>query len=107
MKMTRLIDAESLLNQYELIDGYSVSKKGQLVSGATTEDNPFIHYYDGEGIIKNAPTVDAVEVIRCRECKYRFGNNGHSKNGCPIIDANIWMDDDDFCSHGERKEGAD
>ena len=53
------------------------------------------------------PTVDAVPVVRCRECKYRFKNNGHSKDGCPIIDANIWMDDDDFCSHGERKEGAD
>ena len=48
-----------------------------------------------------APTADAVPVVRCRECKYR------SKDGCPIIDANIWMDDDDFCSHGERKEGAD
>ena len=53
------------------------------------------------------PTIDAVPVVRCRECKYRFKNNGHSKDGCPIIDANIWMDDDDFCSHGERKDGAD
>lgn len=54
-----------------------------------------------------APTVDAVPVVRCRECKYRFKNNGHNKDGCPIIDANIWMDDDDFCSHGKREEGAD
>ena len=53
------------------------------------------------------PTIDAVPVVRCRECKYRFKNNGHDKSGCPIIDANIWMDDDDFCSYGERKEGAD
>ena len=51
--------------------------------------------------------LDAVPVVRCRECKYRFKNNGHSKDGCPIIDANIWMDDDDFCSHGEREEGTD
>ena len=57
--------------------------------------------------IEAAPTVDAVPVVRCRECKYRFKNNGHSKDGCPIIDANTWMDDDDFCSHGEREEGAD
>lgn len=57
--------------------------------------------------IEAAQTIDAVPVVRCRECKYRFGNNGHSKNGCPIIDANIWMDDDDFCSYGERKEGAE
>ena len=56
--------------------------------------------------LKKQPTVDTVPVVRCRECKYRFKNNGHSKDGCPIIDANIWMDDDDFCSHGEREEGA-
>ena len=43
--------------------------------------------------------LEDVPVVRCRECKYG--------SGCPIIDANIWMDDDDFCSHGERKEGAD
>ena len=58
-------------------------------------------------ILREAPTVDAVEVVRCKDCKYRFKNNGHSRVGCPIVDANIWMDDDDFCSHGERKEGAD
>lgn len=58
-------------------------------------------------ILREAPTVDAVEVVRCRECKYRFKNNGHDKSGCPIIDANIWMDDDDFCSHGEREEGTE
>ena len=57
--------------------------------------------------LKKQPTIDAVPVVRCRECKYRFKNNGHDKSGCPIIDANIWMDDDDFCSHGERKEGAE
>ena len=58
-------------------------------------------------MLESRLTVDAVPVVRCRECKYRFKNNGHDKSGCPIIDANIWMDDDDFCSYGERKEGAD
>ena len=57
--------------------------------------------------LKKQSIIDAVPVVRCRECKYRFKNNGHDKSGCPIIDANIWMDDDDFCSHGEREEGAD
>ena len=58
-------------------------------------------------MLESAPTVDAVEVVRCKDCKYRFKNNGHSRDGCPIVEAKIWMDDDDFCSHGERKEGAD
>ena len=58
-------------------------------------------------VLEDMQTVDAVPVVRCRECKYRFKNNGHDKSGCPIIDANIWMDDDDFCSYGELKEGTE
>lgn len=83
-----------------LIDAYSAKEALEytLVGDAASM---------AERVIDRQPTVDAVPVVRCRECKYRFKNNGHSKDGCPIIDANIWMDDDDFCSHGERKEGAD
>lgn len=97
----RLIDAENLLNRYEWIDWYSVSKEGQLRRGATTEDNPFIHYYDGKEIIKNSPTIDAVPVIRCRECEY------HNKPQCPMKLSFNWTEDEDFCSYGERKEGAE
>ena len=94
----RLIDAENILKEYEHIDWYCVSKEGQFMRGATTEDNPLIHYYDGEEIIKNAPTVDAVEVVRCRDCKHRY-----SDSWCEYVD-----DDDNFyCARGKRKEGAD
>ena len=44
---------------------------------------------------------DAVEVVRCRECKY------HNKPPCPMRLSFNWTDDNDFCSYGERKEGAD
>ena len=83
-----------------LIDAYSAKEALEytLVGDAASM---------AERVIDSQPTVDAVPVVRCIECKYRFKNNGHDKSGCPIIDANIWMDDDDFCSHGERKEGAD
>ena len=84
-------------NEKRLIDADALLEKMKRTS----------RYFDVVFDVEEMPTVDAVEVVRCRECKYRFGNNGHSKNGCPIIDANIWMDDDDFCSYGERKEGAD
>lgn len=47
---------------------------------------------------------ELVPVVRCKECKFRFRNNGHDKNGCPITDSDIWMDDDGFCSYGERKD---
>lgn len=55
-------------------------------------------------IIHEAPTIDAVEVVRCKDCKYSFRNNGHDKEGCPIWDHRVWMDDNDFCSHGERRK---
>ena len=51
--------------------------------------------------IEAAQTVDAVPVVRCRECKY------HNKPPCPMRLSFNWTEDDDFCSYGERKEGAD
>lgn len=61
----RLIDADDLMKKYELIHWYSVSKSGGLMRGATSEDNPVIHYYDGEEVIKNAPTIEAEPVRHC------------------------------------------
>ena len=51
--------------------------------------------------LKKQPTVDAVPVVRCRECKY------HNKPTCPMRLSFNWTKDDDFCSYGERKESAD
>lgn len=49
--------------------------------------------------IAEAPTVDAVEVVRCKDCKHKDGMPGQPNIVC-------WqMHDDDFCSYGERKEG--
>lgn len=61
--------------------------------------------------------VDAVEVVRCRDCKYRHKEWHHdkrNKNGGYWIS---WCDNDaiaervyglaadyDFCSYGERKD---
>ena len=49
-------------------------------------------------ILREAPTVDAVEVVRCKDCKRRYEDSW-----CEYAD-----DDDNFyCAIGERKEGAD
>ena len=45
--------------------------------------------------IKNAPTVDAVPVVRCRDCKY------FKTRLCENEDNH----DDWFCADGERKDG--
>ena len=51
--------------------------------------------------LKKQSIIDAVPVVRCRECKY------HNKPTCPMRLSFNWTKDDDFCSYGERKEGAD
>ena len=51
--------------------------------------------------VEDAPTVDAVVVTRCKDCKYRDGTPGQPNIQCGN------MHDDDFCSYGERKNGGD
>ena len=52
--------------------------------------------------IEQAPTVDAVTVVRCRECKLRrkskqFPNNHY------CLKSELVVYPDDFCSRGERR----
>ena len=57
--------------------------------------------------LADAPTVDAVEVVRCRECKQGeiddpdFPDQYYCHAGCG------WNKGDFYCAYGERKEGAD
>ena len=57
--------------------------------------------------IEAAQTVDAVPVVRCRECKHRGTDDCifHIK-GEPADEELLLKLDNDFCSYGERKEGT-
>lgn len=83
----RLIDAKALL------DRISNAKR----------------YMDAFNIISyviNAPTVDAVPVIRCRDCKHRGTDECPMHiNGQSADEAFLRTVDDDYCSHGERSDG--
>ena len=59
-------------------------------------------------VLEDMQTVDAVPVVRCRECKYRGTDDCifHIK-GEPADEELLLKLDNDFCSYGERKEGAD
>ena len=56
-------------------------------------------------MIKTAPTVDDVPVVRCRECKHCDPENYHCDHPMSTA-APLRRKPDDFCSYGE-KEGAD
>ena len=59
--------------------------------------------------IEAAQTVDAVPVVRCRECKHydTADFDGNILCGCTLHSAMLDITPDSFCSYGERKGGAD
>lgn len=72
----RLIDANALIAEYDRVHVGEPGKARKL--------------------IEDAPTVEAVEIVRCRDCKHRY-----SDSWCEYVD-----DDDNFyCAKGKRKDG--
>lgn len=61
------------------------------------------------GLIEKAPTVDAVVVTRCKDCKYSCKENGRTCEGYwyELSEYAVPVKDDAFCSYGEPKEGAE
>ena len=55
------------------------------------------------GDLEKAPTVDAVEVVRCKDCKYWEVGKDYEPY-CNHCASGMWdTTADDFCSYGERK----
>lgn len=87
--MPRLIDAEELELQFDVSDEDIIAKE----------------------IIRNAPTVDAVPVVRCRECENwkPSGSKASRKLGDPLErygGCEIWHGghlESDFCSYGRTR----
>ena len=58
-------------------------------------------------MLNEAPTIDAVSVVRCKECKwYDNGQNESDSWNCCTRHFGHYIDvnDDDFCSYGERSD---
>ena len=81
--MARLIDADRAM---EIIHNQGIAHPNayHLTNYATL-------------ILREAPTVDAVPVVRCKDCR-KF-----KTYGCRMVASGY----DDFCSYGERKEGTE
>ena len=96
--MARLIDANSILDDF--LKRYTeMERDGKLVVAACEIKQDFAD------MISNAATVDAVEVVRCRDC---------AKDGlftCPICFIEnktlqfVNISPDFYCGEGERKDG--
>ena len=52
------------------------------------------------------PSVDAVNVVRCRDCKHFYDTHINPAHSCKRGGTQVWdvsFTPDDFCSYGERK----
>lgn len=93
-KKMRLIDADALRAREGKVMymGRNANKTKTLVMWVVNE------------LIKTAPTIDAVPVVRCKDCLYF-----HALDGCPIAKSGYFKNgkpiphDNDFCSYGERQ----
>lgn len=57
-------------------------------------------------LLAKAPTVDAVEVVRCKECKYSYADlNGLCCAYGVCVDSNV--PEDFYCANGERRGGGE
>ena len=87
MGMARLIDADALLDYFR-----NEHHESEVIEA-----------------VKDAPTIDAVPVVRCKDCKHctpdenivgGYGDCFYKDDIHSIVNA------DDFCSYGERKDNG-
>lgn len=96
----RLIDADALYNSF--------GASGNC--GSCQLDAYKCQYYNEHTLmefcerIDDAPTVDAVEVVRCKDCKWHEDEEP-SMVWCPYV-VGSWVGEEGYCSFGERKDGA-
>ena len=91
----RLIDADALVLQIKL--NFTSAKLGETKAWYTMENVI--------SALRKAPTVDAVPVVRCKDCKYYKVEGGQ----CPADNTSdryySWIPDPNwYCADGERRE---
>ena len=105
--MAEYIEREALMKNF---CGYDLTKCVKYWNESAEQQHDSystMMMYEIADEIEGAPTVDAVEVVRCRECKQGevddpdFPDQYYCHAGCG------WNNGDFYCSYGERKEGAD
>ena len=62
----------------------------------------WIRYKMFENALAAAPTIDAVPVVRCKDCRWKE----EEQPGMVYCPATVggWVDEDWFCKGGERSE---
>ena len=93
----RTIDADALMDVIRQHEYRLATKQGSIDYGMFT--------LGIQQAVDEQPTIDAVPVVRCRECDHKNDENGRPY--CLQLEMYLSKELDFFCKYGERKEGAD
>ena len=91
--MSRLIDADALKTKAIRCETFNLYDAPVFLKAVGTKE------------IDNAPTVDAVPVVRCKDCKWLYDEM--DDYCCRSHRGLVRICENSFCSYGERKDGAD
>ena len=103
MAEMRLIDADRL--------NKPIYAEEDNITGSGMSYDEICGYNDGIDIawnkIDQAPTIDAVPVVRCKYCIRRYDTDECPM--CFLIEGKYYeyTNENGFCDRGERREGAD
>lgn len=108
--MKKIID---YLKLRELFDEKFIQTRQLILNGETHLNNLAEGFKEADEVIFSLPTVDAVEVVRCKDCKHSRERNEHEKQYliegiliCTSCDATdeCWnpVFPEHFCSYGEK-----
>ena len=97
----RLIDADALTVGLRLAAKRMAASDSEWLKG----------YADGldaaSNAVAEAPTIDAVPVVRCKDCKHgKTWKNAWGIEGFKCDLLCVDLSPEAFCSYGERKDGA-
>ena len=99
----RLIDANAVPKLFE--KKYEETEQ-RILDGATYLDTLAEGFTEADDVILSMPTVDAVEVVRCKDCKHWRENTLWCDMNSRDRGENFNWYEDDFCSYGERKDNG-
>lgn len=89
----RLIDADALIKKWYELNDIDENDRGVR----------FVGYTEIVRWINSEPTIDAVPIVRCKDCKHKYvsGNGTTQYYVCDFMDAQY--EENGFCHHAERE----
>lgn len=103
LTMAKYIELEALKNRFakRLVWLKRDIHMEEYISREKAKSLLHIEYaYAAEQLLDEIPAADVAPVVRCKDCKHEFG-------GSCILCGFQKRKPEDFCSYGERKDGAD